>query len=100
MAYIPKGSRRGPWHNTRLKQGQRVNRDNRYSSKPWRRLRAAFLRENPICIECSELANVVDHITPVTQGGDFWRGPFQPMCDSCHARKSRLERTDLQGGRG
>ena len=100
MPTIPKGHRPSPWHNTQRKPGERVNREPRYSSTRWRALRLTFLRENPLCIECNELANVVDHITPVTQGGDFWHGPFQAMCDSCHARKSRTERKDLQGGRG
>jgi len=99
MAYVPKGSRPSPWHNTRRKPGERVNREPRYSSKRWRTMRALYLREHPLCIDCNELAHVVDHITPVTMGGDFWNGPFQPMCDSCHARKSRLERRDL-GDRG
>ena len=97
MARINTKHRPSPWHNTQLKPGQRVNREPRYSSKKWRTMRALYLRENPLCIDCNELANVVDHITPVTQGGDFWGGPFQPMCDSCHARKSRLERQDIRG---
>jgi len=93
MAHIPKSSRQSPYGDRR-KPGHRVNRDQRYSSKMWMKLRLAWLKMHPTCVECGRLARVVDHIFPVTQGGDFWQGPFQSMCDSCHARKSRSEMKD------
>ena len=93
MAYIPKSSRPSPYGDQR-KPGHRVNRDPRYSSKLWRALRAAFLKRHPVCVECGALAHVVDHIKPVTKGGEFYAGPFQAMCDSCHAKKSASERGD------
>jgi len=56
----------------------------------WRRLRAAFLREHPLCVECGALANVVDHVTP--HRGDerlMWaEDNLQPMCDRCHRVKT------------
>ena len=93
MAWINKGSRSSPWADKR-KPGERVNRDQRYSSKMWMKLRLAWLKLHPVCVERGRLATVVDHIIPVTQGGDFWRGPFQSMCTSCHAKKSASERKD------
>lgn len=61
-----------------------------YTHSRWRRLRANFLRRNPLCVFCEregriELATVVDHIEP--HRGDrvkFWNGPFQPLCKTCH----------------
>lgn len=93
MAWINKTPRRSPWADKR-KPGERVNREPRYSSKRWMKFRKVWLAAHPLCVECGTFARVVDHITPVSQGGDFWNGPFQSMCDSCHARKSASERTD------
>jgi len=64
----------------------------------WRRVRAAFLQRNSICAECGRPATVVDHIVP--HRGDaalLWdEGNYQPMCSSCHSRKT----AKLDGGFG
>lgn len=65
----------------------------------WRKYRAWFIREHPLCITCREQgvrepANVVDHITPVTGADDplFWdTDNHQPMCDRCHNTKRATE---------
>lgn len=72
----------------------------------WKRLRKAFWHTeanrqgmaHPLCVSCEKkgritLATDVDHITPISQGGnkeDF--DNMQVLCKSCHARKSRSER--------
>lgn len=64
----------------------------------WREASKAFLRENPLCAECARrgettLAAVVDHVRP--HRGDpelFWdRANWQPLCKSCHDRKTARE---------
>ena len=61
--------------------------------------------DNPLCVMCNDKgritsARVVDHITPVRHGGDFWNtNNLQPMCDSCHNSKSGSE-AHSGGGRG
>lgn len=67
----------------------------------WRKARAQFLRERPLCVEHErrgELvqAEVVDHITP--HRGDrrlFWdRANWQPLCKQCHdSHKQRAEKS-------
>ena len=62
-----------------------------YQTSKWRRLRRIFLEKNPFCVECGEPATVCDHIdghNPKTWKDNFWTGPFQPMCGSCHSFKS------------
>lgn len=68
-----------------------------YHSKRWRTERAAFLRDNPLCVECKRYgviapASVVDHIDP--HGGNetvFWdRNRWQALCASCHGRKTAI----------
>lgn len=65
----------------------------------WRKRRAIFLRNHPLCNSCSLTerpvkADVVDHITP--HKGDqvlFWdEGNWQALCYNCHnSAKQRLE---------
>ncbi len=66
----------------------------------WRKARASFLREHPLCAMCladglTVAATVVDHINP--HRGDqslFWdNSNWQPLCASCHSgAKQREER--------
>ncbi len=63
-----------------------------YGTQRWRKYRRWFLNRNPVCIECGELAAVVDHILPVNQGGDFWAiENQQPLCKRCHDIKTGKE---------
>ena len=68
-----------------------------YGSK-WQKARAAFLRDNPLCIECKRsgrltAATVVDHIVP--HRGDmarFWdTGNWQALCKRHHDQKTMRE---------
>ena len=89
MATIPREDTPKPWDD-KPKQGRSHDPETRYNSRRWRKVRAYFLRSNPVC-RCGRVAVVCDHITPVKQGGDFWGGPFQGLCKSCHASKSGKE---------
>lgn len=64
----------------------------------WQRVRSEFIKANPLCAHCRDrgrftMAQEVDHITP--HKGDmelFWdAGNWQPLCKSCHSRKTALE---------
>lgn len=63
-----------------------------YGAK-WRRARAGYLANHPICARCGDIATVVDHITP--HKGNmalFWNtGNWQPLCKPCHDRKTVKE---------
>ena len=61
----------------------------------WRKARALFLRQHPLCTECRRNgvltpATVVDHIIP--HRGDrtlFWdQKNWQPLCKDCHDKKT------------
>lgn len=60
----------------------------------WQRYRLRFLAKNPVCRMCAAEgriteATVVDHVIP--HRGDmelFWKGEHQPLCASCHGKKS------------
>ena len=68
-----------------------------YQSARWREVRAAFLREHPLCVACKGAglvvaAKVADHIRPLKDGGErFDWVNLQGLCVSCHNRKTARE---------
>ena len=68
-----------------------------YNSPEWIKVRKQKLAVDPLCEECKKngtfvKATLVDHITPIKQGGamfDF--NNLQSLCWSCHSRKSIIE---------
>ena len=76
-----------------------------YADPKWVRASKAFLRDNPLCVDCLELnvvepATDVDHIEP--HKGDrkrFWtRSNWQSLCHRCHSRKTAHEVFHRKGG--
>ena len=64
----------------------------------WRKASKQFLKEHPLCVHCQKEgrltpATEVDHIIP--HGGNrklFWdRKNWQPLCKSCHSKKTAEE---------
>ena len=64
----------------------------------WRRARAAFLAQRPLCVPCAaagrlKAATVVDHVAP--HRGDqrlFWdQSNWAPACKRCHDAKTARE---------
>lgn len=89
-------------------------RDNRANSagrgydRRWRKARATFLMNHPMCVMCqaqgkTTAASVVDHRIP-HKGNTrlFWdRKNWQPLCKPCHDRhKARQEHTGTLQGAG
>ena len=68
--------------------------DKFYLSPTWRKVRARYLRRQPLCELClakgiSKAADMVDHITEIKDGGarlDFEN--LQSLCWACHGRKT------------
>lgn len=67
----------------------------RLYGRRWQASSQGYLRAHPLCRECERLgvveaATEVDHIVP--HRGDrqrFWDAAnWQPLCTSCHARKT------------
>lgn len=70
-----------------------------YESAEWRKVRAAFLNKYPICFICGRPATIADHIIP--HRGDltlfYSADNLQPMCQSCHSRKTMKENNNFHG---
>lgn len=69
-----------------------------YNSRRWKKLRAAFRDENPLCRLCAAAGRVegardVDHRIPVDVRPDLayeWDN-LQALCRACHTRKTAAE---------
>lgn len=72
-----------------------------YDTAEWRNLRKFRLMRDPICHDCKRaMATVLDHITPVRLGGEFWNeANHQPLCAKCHNKKSGKERYLSKSGK-
>jgi 5-methylcytosine-specific restriction protein A len=86
-------------HHRREYERRRGSASARGYGRRWRKARAAFLREHPICeIYCKDknlvtASTVVDHIQPHRGDLDlFWdQSNWQAGCKPCHDSKTSLE---------
>ena len=69
-----------------------------YKTRAWRQFRAWYIKCNPVCVMCKAagrvtVANVVDHIIPVKNGGALLsEDNVQSLCAACHNRKGAQDR--------
>jgi 5-methylcytosine-specific restriction endonuclease McrA len=75
------------------------------STTKWRKARAHYLAQHPLCQECmrrnrTAAATIVDHITPIADGGSMWnRSNWQALCQACSDAKTAAENTKRRTGR-
>ena len=68
-----------------------------YQSTEWKALKKKVLNYEPLCRECKKngkltKATMVDHIVEIKKGGaPLDINNLQPLCWSCHSRKSAKE---------
>jgi len=92
-ALVPRGHAQCPEHERgrrRSSDAERGSAAERGYGPAWRAARASFLAAHPACATCGAPASVVDHVR--AHKGDqalFWdRANWQPLCASCHSRKT------------
>ena len=73
-----------------------------YYSARWKQLRRDFLKKYPYCFICGRKATIVDHIQPHRGNLDLFydENNLQPMCWSCHSKKTLRENNFFHGGGG
>lgn len=62
----------------------------RYGYK-WRKIRAKFVKDNPLCVKCLEQGRLtpveeVHHILPLSKGGTHEVTNLMALCKSCHSK--------------
>lgn len=72
---------------------ERGSSSQRGYGRRWRRLRIQVLAAEPLCRECAErglvvVATDVDHIVPKRNSGTDELSNLEPLCHSCHSRKT------------
>jgi 5-methylcytosine-specific restriction endonuclease McrA len=103
MPIIPKSNPKKPWIAASA-PFEGTTYTTFYSCAPWRRLRLAFIWENPLCKHCDAKgiitpASEVDHIQPInpndpydTKNGKYGkpldRDNLQALCKACHTKKT------------
>ena len=67
---------------------RRPSRSARGYNSTWKRVRARFIRRNPLCAECQGLAEEVHHIVSIRERPDLRlvESNLQSLCKSCHSR--------------
>ena len=54
----------------------------------WKKIRDLYLSHHPLCEQCGEPGQLVDHIRPLADGGTEEDENLQALCRTCHARKT------------
>lgn len=63
-----------------------------YNKSRWKRFSAIYRKEYPFCVKCGKLADDVDHIQPLVDGGDpYDYDNLQSLCKKCHGKKTKKE---------
>ena len=70
-----------------------------YKSYKWTKTSLKFRKLNPLCILCdkegkTKKADVVDHITPIKEGGEEYN--FENLQSLCHKHHNRKTADDLK----
>ena len=67
-----------------------------YDLQAWKRARREHLAHEPLCVMCRKLgrtvpATEVDHIIPISKGGEWFYDNLQSLCESHHSQKTRRD---------
>jgi len=64
-----------------------------YGTARWKRFRSSYLSKHPLCEMCGDVAEMVDHIKELRDGGaELSADNAQALCNRCHVRKTSIER--------
>ncbi len=100
-------TKRLKWYEPRGKpradRGRGTTTERGYGTQ-WQKLRQLQLNREPLCEECKAAGRTkegehVDHIVPLSEGGQHELLNLQTLCAACHGRKTAADRR-RRGGIG
>jgi 5-methylcytosine-specific restriction protein A len=70
-----------------------VEPSKRWNGRKLTDFRKRFLGRDPLCAECKRhgritLADEIDHVIPLHQGGTYDESNLEGLCKSCHQEKT------------
>lgn len=82
--------------NTRYRKYQRDPKINKRYGARWRRIRATYIAQHPLCEDCLAQGKTtpvqeVHHILPLEHGGSHDFSNLRSLCKPCHSRQSALD---------
>lgn len=77
----------------RFQRDSKINK--RYGSR-WRKIRAAYIAQHPLCEDCLAQGKTtpvqeVHHVLPLEHGGSHNFANLRSLCKPCHSRQSALD---------
>jgi len=74
----------------------------------WQKAREAYLKNNPLCVQCERDGRVndreleIDHIVPINIAPDrqYDLNNWQVLCKSCHSKKTAQDKVKYRLGMG
>ena len=71
----------------RRERGRTRTDEHRSRSRSWRALSALLREASPFCERCGSTDDLtVDHVVPLSLGGEELHGPMRVLCRPCHGR--------------
>lgn len=62
-----------------------------YHSAQWKKLRELQLNDEPLCVICKDIGEIVDHIKEISDGGcATCMDNLQTLCKPCHNTKTSI----------
>ena len=79
-----------------MTQTRNPEAEQRIRGRRWMTIRARYLREHPLCVECQRRgyaipATELDHIIPLIDGGKDDPSNYQGLCETHHKEKTAEE---------
>ena len=99
MADRPPVFRHAGWKPRKAWARSSKHEDKRIRGRAGQRIRAQVLAEEPFCRHCLPKgqrvrSEEVDHVVPLSQGGENHRSNLQALCKPCHEAKTIAERAN------
>ena len=91
--FCPLHAKKADKNYRKFQRDPRINK--RYGAR-WRRIRAAYIAQHPLCEDCLDKGLTtpvaeVHHVLPLDHGGSHDFSNLRSLCKPCHSKQSALD---------